>query len=298
MIFKIFLIFIFFSSHLLGMEPLVNSNWLKEKVCKAEFKVIEVGTSYNSFKNESIECANFTNFYTDGWRKGSDMLMPKAQELSKIISDLNITNSDNVVLYAKTASTFAVAEVTAIYFTFKYLGHENVAILDGGFPGFKKINPMLIYPGENQGKSKEMFKHKLNKKIYATEEDVYENQKNQLTLVDSREKDFYLGINKLEGFDYFGTLEGSLNLPIMWNMKSRGLYFNDYEKIRSIYKHLKIKNENKPIFYCYSGLESSLNWFVAHEILLYKNARLYNDSLFGWTKKKNNLSVLKKDKNI
>ena len=89
MIFKICLIFVFFSWHLLGLEPLVNSNWLKEKVCKAEFKVIEVGTSYNSFKNESIECANFTNFYTDGWRKGSDMLMPKAQELSKIISGLN-----------------------------------------------------------------------------------------------------------------------------------------------------------------------------------------------------------------
>ena len=31
-----------------------------------------------------------------------------------------------------------MAEPTAIYFTFKLLGHKRISILDGGYPDFKK----------------------------------------------------------------------------------------------------------------------------------------------------------------
>ena len=31
-----------------------------------------------------------------------------------------------------------MAETTAIYFTFKYLGHKKISILDGGYPNLKK----------------------------------------------------------------------------------------------------------------------------------------------------------------
>ena len=44
-----------------------------------------------------------------------------------------------------------------------------------------------------------------------------------LNLIDSRESDFYLGINKLKAFENFGTLKGATNIPSMWNLESRGL---------------------------------------------------------------------------
>ena len=38
--------------------------------------------------------------------------------------------------------------------------------------------------------------------------------------------------------------------------------------------------------FCYSGLESSINWFVSHELMKNKNSKLYEGSLFDWVAKK------------
>ena len=38
----------------------------------------------------------------------------------------------------KNTDIYSMAETTAIYFTLKFLGHEKLSILDGGYPYFKK----------------------------------------------------------------------------------------------------------------------------------------------------------------
>jgi thiosulfate/3-mercaptopyruvate sulfurtransferase len=46
---------------------------------------------------------------------------------------------------------------------------------------------------------------------------------------------------------------------------------------------------DKPtIAYCWSGAQSSLNWYVMHELLGNKNARLYDGSMQEWSKNPNN----------
>ena len=39
------------------------------------------------------------------------------------------------------------------------------------------------------------------------------------------------------------------------------------------------------IFFCYSGLESSINWFVYHELMKNKNSKLFEGSIFEWVVK-------------
>ena len=43
-----------------------------------------------------------------------------------------------------------------------------------------------------------------------------------------------------------------------------------------------IKNGENSIFFCYAGLESSLNWFVFHELMGIKNTKLFEGSIFKW----------------
>ena len=52
----------------LKASPIVSATWLSQNLCKENIKLIEVGSSYNSYLVEHIQCSQYTNFYKDGWR--------------------------------------------------------------------------------------------------------------------------------------------------------------------------------------------------------------------------------------
>ena len=87
--------------------------------------------------------------------------------------------------------------------------------------------------------------------------------------------DFYLGINKLKGFSKFGTIESSISIPSKWFLEGRGLSFNNLNLFKKVYNYSEIGLNKNLIFFCYSGLESSINWFVSYELMMNKNSKLY-----------------------
>ena len=100
----------------------------------------------------------------------------------------------------------------------------------------------------------------LNNKILADYAGVKEQIKLKKTLVDSRETDSFYGINKIIEFKTYGTIKGSKNIPAMWNLEGRNLKFNNKAKLQKIFSMQNIDgNKDQPIFFCYAGLESSIN---------------------------------------
>ena len=92
-------------------------------------------------------------------------------------------------------------------------------------------------------------------------------------------------LNKIKGFNDFGTIEGALNIPSKWFLRERGLSFNNLNLFKKIYNYSKIDLNKNFIFFCYSGLESSINWFVSYELMKNKSSKLYEGSLFDWIEK-------------
>ena len=78
------------------------------------------------------------------------------------------------------------------------------------------------------------------------------------------------------------TLENSINIPSKWFLEGRGLRFNNLNLFKKIYHFSEIDTDKNLIFFCYSGLESSINWFVSYELMKNKNSKLYEGSLFDW----------------
>ena len=274
----------------LNSQPLVNSTWLYENLCKKNIKIIEVGSSYNSFLVEHIKCSQYTNFYKDGWRnnnKGIAMQMPEPIVIKNILEKMGINEFDHVILYPKKITDYySMAETTAIYFTFKYLGHQKISILDGGYPDFKNKYTLFTEDGEFEIDNFSNYNYKIDETILATTDDIIGNNQGHFQLVDARENDFYLGINKLTGFQGFGTLEKALNVPSKWLLESRSLNFNRINLIKEIFNYSDVDIEKNSIFFCYSGLESSINWFVYYELLQKKGSKLYEGSLFEWMENK------------
>ena len=227
----LFQIIIFFLITPLKAAPLVSAAWLSQNLCKENIKLIEVGLSYNSYLVEHIKCSQYTNFYKNGWRasrKKVSMHLPEPEVLVNILNKMGIGNEDHVILYPKkNTDIYAMAETTAIYFTFKFLGHKKISILEGGYPYFKKKLDLYIEEGEFKARPNTNYKANIDRSILADSNDIIESRKSNYLLVDSREKDFYLGINKLKGFSKFGTIESSINIPSKWFLEGRGLSFNN-----------------------------------------------------------------------
>ena len=289
----LFKIIIFFLIIPLKAAPIVSATWLSQNLCKENIKLIEVGSSYNSYLVEHIKCSQYTNFYKHGWRdskKEVPMYLPEPESLVNILKKMGISNEDHVILYPKkNTDIYSMAETTAIYFTFKFLGHKKISILNGGYPHFKKKFDLFVEEGEFKVKPNTSYKAKIDRNILANSNDIIESRKNNYQLVDSREKDFYLGINKLKGFGNFGTIESSINMPSKWFLEGRGLSFNNLNLFKKIYDYSKIELDKNIIFFCYSGLESSINWFVSYELLKNKNSKLYEGSLFDWVAQNNSI---------
>ena len=292
----LFNIIIFFLIIPLKASPIVNATWLSQNLCKDNIKLIEIGSSYNSYLVEHIKCSQYTNFYKDGWRynkKKVPMYLPEPIFLLDILNKMGIKNDDHIILYPKKITDiYSMAETTAIYFTLKFLGHKKLSILDGGYPYFKKKFNLFIEEGEFKIKPNISYKANINRSILADSIDIIESSKSNYLLVDSREKDFYLGINKLKGFSGFGTIESSINIPSKWFLEGRGLNFNNLNLFKKIHDYSEIDLDENLIFFCYSGLESSINWFVSYELMKNKNSKLYEGSLFDWVAQ--NKSLYKK----
>ena len=137
----IFCVMLIINIQLTNANPLVKDEWLRDKVCTEGFKVIEVHRAKKEYELSHIPCSVFTNFYSSGWRETRNkipLLMPSINNLEKLLGSLGILNSDHVIIVAPGTGKYDAAETAAIYFTFKYLGHEKVSILDGGLKSWKE----------------------------------------------------------------------------------------------------------------------------------------------------------------
>tara|TARA_Y100000588_G_scaffold331721_1_gene369522 strand:- start:182 stop:508 length:327 start_codon:yes stop_codon:yes gene_type:complete len=94
----------------------------------------------------------------------------------------------------------------------------------------------------------------------------------------------FLGINKAWMLKRPGTLPGALNLPMSWLTVDDSLEFRSRENLETLFTAANIPSHGPIILFCNAGLESSMGWFVAHELLGNENAVLFDGSLAEWTK--------------
>tara|TARA_B100000676_G_scaffold166599_1_gene163710 strand:- start:119 stop:1081 length:963 start_codon:yes stop_codon:yes gene_type:complete len=267
-------------------NPLVDKDWLKDKICKDNIKIIEVHRSKKEYEIAHIPCSIYTNFYTDGWRETRNsipLLMPSINSLEILIGSLGISSSDHIIIVAPGSGKYDAAEAAALYFTFKYLGHKNISILDGGLKSWKEdwdndTETGFILPEEK------IYKSIPNKTILASKDDVLEVTNKSGYLIDARTSALYMGINTSMPAIRSGTIPNAVNIPNDWLLINDSLFFQKKNDLERIFEFNGISKKNGQISFCNAGLESALSWFVMSEILNFPNNKLYESSLAEWSK--------------
>ncbi|HLP90363.1 MAG TPA: sulfurtransferase [Nostocaceae cyanobacterium] len=199
--------------------------------------------------------------------------LPNIQDLANKLAAIGV-NSQKSLVVAYDDSRLAFA--SRLWWLLRYLGHDQVAVLDGGFSGWQQAGYPVTeaIPQPQQG---EFIPH-LRPELLVNIDDVKNRKdKPEVVLVDSREGDRYRG--EREPIDKIaGHIPGAVNYPWQEVTNSTGFILPETEH-RKRWENLTTAKE--VFVYCGSGVTACVN-LLSLELAGIPTGKLYAGSWSDW----------------
>ena len=260
---------------LIESETLANhmdsKNWV---IVDCSYDLADKNAGRNSYLESHIKGAVFANVHGD--LSGPPVTdhgrhpLPSANALSALFSRLGIDNDSQVIIYDNAYACFA----GRLWWMLRYMGHETVAVLDGGWQAWVQAG-LPVATGEEKNVPTR-FQGVANKDWLVTVDHVTASE----LLIDSRDPERYRG--ELEPLDKAaGHIPGAINRFWKNNLDNNG-FFKDATELRKEFEASLGGTEMKEtVFYCGSGITACHNLLaVVHAGL--EPARLYAGSWSDW----------------
>lgn len=190
-------------------------------------------------------------------------------------SGINIQTPVVVVHSGQDAADFGAA--ARVYWTLKSLGVKDLALLNGGFAGWKSANLPVSTEAVMIGESD--FSPQWNDQWQVRTSDVEELIGDKSAqLIDARTPDFFEGIHASSGRP--GTIKGAAN--ITFSDFFEGSRVKPQAQLSEI---LATNTQSAPltVSFCNTGHLAAINWFVMSELQGVPNTRLYAESMTEWS---------------
>jgi thiosulfate/3-mercaptopyruvate sulfurtransferase len=191
-----------------------------------------------------------------------------------LLGKIGISRESIVVIVNKNDTDWNRADATRVAWTCIVAGVVNTSILDGGFNRWRRMNPPII--SETVLKQFAPYNCQADRSTLILKKDVAQNIGHSI-LLDTRLPEDYFGISQSKGH-----IPSALNLPAPWAYYPDGK-FRDVEFLKAMVTSMIGKNENAEIIeYCEVGGFASTWWFILHQVLGYKNVKIFDGSFQEW----------------
>ena len=201
--------------------------------------------------------------------------LPSIAQATDLWSRLGIDETVQVVVYDDVGGAIAARA----WWMLRWLGHENVAVLNGGLAAWISLGGTLQQ--EIMTVSFREFKANEQKGWIVNVEELEQLRQNtQWAIVDSRTPERYRG--EKEPIDPIaGHIPDALNAPHPNTIGTDGV-FKSVEELAELYKDYGLPNDSeKTVFYCGSGVTACRN-ILAYSVAGHGIARLYAGSWSEW----------------
>lgn len=277
------LLFLPFSIIVHAMNPLVEVDWVLQHLNDdaVVFLDIQPKGQYQRYHIPGAVNAPYGSWRTGMKKSPMGMLLP-IDVLEKKVGDLGIDAGKQVVIVATGQGAGDMAAAARVFWTFRVLGHEAVAVLNGGLVDYADAKGRLE-KGVNSPKPAK-FKARPNMQLLAGVDDVRKAIKAKITLIDARSAAEFLGIYKASKKERAGTIPDSKNLPYDWLTVNGSGQINDIDSLKKLFelKGIQVGKPDERIHFCHTGSRAALSWFVDYVLLSNEKARLYDGSMKEW----------------
>lgn len=264
-----------------GPNPLIEAEELVTTVTKPGYSIIDfrpqkayqeghIPSAINIWHNELMN----SDFPYGG-------MMPKKEQIERLLSKKGIHTSDTLILYDQGGSTGA----TRFWWLLNHYGHDNIRILNGGLHAYVSLKGeistlAMAKPQTNFKLGKESPKYHIDLK-------VFEKMLGQDTLpyvIDVRSHEEFSGKRQKKGAKRAGAIPHSHSLEWLNTIDiDSSKKFLPVASLEKLYAEIIPHKESEIVVYCHSGARSSHTTFVLSQLLGYKNVRNYDGSWIEWS---------------
>lgn len=277
------------NAHLNDVKVLQVSGTMKDFTTAPEMKEIK-GKKVAVTVSGHVPGASFVDFKTirvtrdiDGKKvKG---VIPEKAAFEKLVQSWGVNKGQPIIIVPKGLSTPDVDEATRLYWQLKYYGQDNMAILNGGMAqwladGMSAATDAPSVAAGNWVASAE------RKNILATYQEVKKavEHPGSVEFADARPSNQFMGVFTKSG-ELPGHLPGAKNVPpdLLTYANGASARFLPKASYESMFKTTGLNTGKEIIDYCNTGHLASGLWFVTHEIVGDKKARLYDGSIIEYS---------------
>ncbi|MFC6961286.1 sulfurtransferase [Halocatena marina] len=282
------------SSSSYANDVLVSADWVEERLDAfqsddSDLRLLEVNSPESPEKE-------FPSRYDDGHIPGAigfqwdedlsdaverDILSKESFE--ETIGNAGITEDSTVVFYGDghIANWFALFA----YWEFKYYGHHDARVLNGG-KDYWVHNSYPLTEEVPDFTAREYNARGPFEGIRAYKGDVEQAMESGLPMVDVRSPEEFTGeILAPEGLQETaqrgGHIPGASNIPTASVLNDDGT-FKSADELQQLYAENGVTEDQAVVTYCRVGERSSIAWFVLTELLGFSDVENYDGSWTEW----------------
>ncbi len=277
-----------FKSALISPSDLQDTLTRDENVILLDCTIDKVGQSLKDAKLELLPNSLFFDIegkFSDHVSKLPHTLVAE-QVFENEVQALGIDQDSTVVLYDR----WGVYSSPRAWWMFKVMGFDQVYILNGGVPAWKKNKYKLADSYKQQDKVGN-FKAHFQKNLYADKDYILAHYRaSNVTIFDARSKGRFSGLvpEPRKGLNG-GHIPHSKNLPFEELLED--IYYKPTDELQQQFDQFKT-TANEYIFSCGSGITASILAFASY-ISGHTNIRVYDGSWSEWGREELNLPIEK-----
>ena len=264
---------------------LVSTDWLADHLQDPDLRVLDVDEDTDAYHRGHIPGSLGVHWRQDLQASvNRDFVSPEG--FAALMDRLGIGPDTRVVLYGGNKNWFAAYG----YWYFKYYGHPNVQLLNGGRRKWElegrplvtevpQVAPGTGYPIPNEDESIRAYRDQIATEFLG---------RPGKSLVDVRSPEEYRGERispdhlPQEGAQRPGHIPGARNVPWSRAVDPEQETFLPPDQLRDLYLTEGVDPAHEVVAYCRIGERSAHTWFVLRELLGYPRVRNYDGSWTEW----------------
>ena len=267
-----------------AQQVLVDTETISKNLSNKSLTIVEVDYDpENAYRQGHLQGASLIWWKRDINDPITRDIISKSQ-FEDLLSRNGITTQSEVILYGDFNNWFAAF----VFWIFKYYGHENVKIMNGGRKKWE-IENRSYTKDEPQIQKTNYVAQPPNEGLRAYLFDVRRAlDKKDTVLVDVRSpKEFSGEVTApaeypMEHAQRGGHIPNANNIPWASAVNDIDGTFKSVEDLTKIYETKGITPDKDVICYCRIGERSSHTWFVLKYLLGYPQVRNYDGSWTEW----------------
>ncbi len=266
---------------------LVETDWLAERVRSPGLVVLDASLPaggdakppYDAYRDEHIPGALFFDIeeLSDTTSKLPHML-PSPEKFSSRMRKMGIGDGMKIIVY----DARGIYSAPRAWWMFRVMGHEDVAVLNGGLPKWK-AEGLPVEAGLPAPRSERHFTSRFNAALVRDLNDMMAAVRAQKTqIADAR------AAGRFEGRDgeprpvpRLGHMPGAHNMPFSSLLNGNGT-FRPAEEIRALFEKAGIAPEKPVVATCGSGI-TACTLALGLAIIGNEHVPVYDGSWYEWS---------------